>query len=1039
MRHHKALCLTMVIGMFLMAAVAFGQSTTGSLSGTVFAQDGDSALPGAQMTAVHEPTGTRYTSITDASGRFRILNVRVGGPYTVSAAMDSFRMQEKGDVFVKLGEDTYLTFGMQLDTVTETLTVVSESSLINPSRMGSTSSVSSEAIQSLPTISRNLNDFARTNPFFTVGSENEDPDAISVAGRNSRYNNITIDGSVNNDLFGLSDSGTPGGQAGTTPISLDAIQELQLVLTPFDVRQGGFSGGGINAVTRSGSNKLAGSVFYFTRDDSNVGDGPDQLGDFGEFSEDQYGFRLGGPIKQDKAFFFLNADIEERTTPTGFSIDGSSGQAFGFVPEAQAFRQSLIDRYGYDPGGLGQQSKDNPSDKIFARVDFNLNDSHQLTVRHNYVDAGNDINRPNQFTYEFPSETYDFQTETNSTVAALNSVFGNDKFNEFRFAFQTIKDRRAGVGEPFPWIEIENVQPGNRREFEAGTEPFSTFNALDQDIIEIHNDFTWLKGDHTITIGTHNELFTFDNLFVQNGFGSYEFANLSDFLADNPTARRYQRQFANPGQNPVATFDVSQLGFYIGDQWAAADNLSLTFGLRVDIPLFPDSPTRNPVTENLYGFRTDVIPDGNEMISPRFGFNWDPEGNGKGQLRGGLGIFSGRTPFVWVSNQFTNNGIVFTNLQAFGVEFNPDPFNQPGIDDLPSAGASTQEVNLIDPDFEFPQVLRISLAYDRELPWWGLVGSIEMVFSDSRKEIDYRNLNIVQTGETTFDGRPIYTNVSSDFSGAYLITNTGEGEATNIAIKIEKPYRNGLWGYISYANADSTVVNEGTSSRAVSNWQFQEAIDPNDAGASHSDFEVEHRFNASASYQFNRDGRWPTTVSAFYNLQSGRPYSNIFGFSFPSINQDRFGNNDLVFVPASANDVIITNGTWEQLDAFIRSDSGMDAARGGIQGRNTSEAPWNHSLDLHIAQEIPTGGRSHLELTFDIVNLMNLIDKNSGVLRYANFNTITPYNFEGIDEATGKPIISLDDIVLDGDPGARWTLHNINSRYRLRLGVRWSF
>ena len=484
------LCVAVLAAALVAGAVPAGAQgiTTGAIAGLVTAQDG-SALPGAVINAVHEPTGTRYSAVTREDGRFRILNVRVGGPYKIDAAMDGFRTQEDNNAFVKLGETLDLDFTLSLDTVSETVTVVGTSSaLINSSKTGATSQVSTEALETLPTIGRGFEDFARTNPFFSVSAENEDPNAISVAGRSSRYNNIQIDGAVNNDLFGLADQGTPGGQADTTPISLDAVQELQLVLAPFDVRQGGFSGGGVNAITRSGTNKFQGSVYAFSRDDSLVGNDNENLGDFGTFSDDQYGFRLGGPISQDKVFFFINGEITEKETPTGWSLDGSSGQQFGVVgganalDEAAAFRQALIDRYGFDPGFLNEQVRDTPSDKFFGRVDFNLNDSNNLTVRHNFVDAANDINRPSSRTYEFPSETYDFQSETNSTVAQLNSVFGPNTFNEFRFTYQTIRDSRGGIdGTRFPWIEIERVfdfETGARLgEFEAGTEPFSTRNA----------------------------------------------------------------------------------------------------------------------------------------------------------------------------------------------------------------------------------------------------------------------------------------------------------------------------------------------------------------------------------------------------------------------------------------------------------------------------------------------------------------------------------------------------------------------------------
>jgi hypothetical protein len=1013
--------------------------TTGSISGVVSNQDGATTLPGAQISASHVPTGTRYEAITQNDGRFRIIGVRVGGPYTVTASMDGFEPQEQTDLAVPLGEDLFLQFRLPLASITETVDVIASSELINPYRTGNTSSVSAQEIEMLPTIGRRLEDYTRTNPFASVAQTNEDPQVTSVLGRSGRYNNIQIDGAVNNDLFGLADGGTPGGQADVSPISLDAIAEIQVGITPFDVRQGGFSGGAINAVTRSGTNAYHGSVFFFSRDDSLVGDGPDFLGEVGTFEEDQYGFRIGGPIKTDKIFFFANAELTEKSQPTGISLDGSGGQAFAngtLVAQAQLFRQTLIDRYGFDPGGLAQNIRDTPSDKFFGRLDFNLNTSNTLTLRHNFIDAENDINRPGSFSYEFPSETYAFDSETNSTVGQWNSVIGSTMFNELRITNQRIRDRRAPRGGlAFPWIEIENTVPGNRLEFEAGSEPFSTNNELDQDILEITNDFTWLRGNHTFTFGTHNELFSFRNLFIQNGFGSYQFATLDDFVAGRP-ARAYDFTVVNEGRAPAQEFDVNQLGFYAGDQWRATPQLTLVYGVRVDIPLFPDDPSSNPRTQALYGFRTDELPSGKELISPRIGFNWDIKGDGEQQLRGGVGIFAGRTPYVWISNNYAATGIEQTRLTAFGVPFNPDPFNQPLV-----GSGTTGEFNLIDPDFEFPQALRYNVGYDRQLPWGGLVGSVELIVSDSLEEIDYKDLNLVQTGTLPFDGRPVFgARVDPTVTAAYLITNTSEGESTNIAVKLERPLRDNVSWFASYTYGDSESVNDGGSSRAVSNYQFNESIDPNNAEVGRSDFEVEHRFNAGATYYADWGGsKWGTSFGVFYNHQSGRPFSYIFGNQpSGSINGDRYFDNDLVYVPATENDVVVEGGaTWAQLDAFISSQECLDANRGGIAPRNCGTGPWTHSLDLRVAQDVPIGSWSKLQVTAEIENLANLFDEDAGVVRYINFSTVEPFSIAGVT-ADGKPRYGLSGFVTNPalDP---FTTSSIRSRWRAKLGLRWSF
>ena len=1063
------LCLAAVAALVLAwTPVAHAQGvTTGAISGRVTDSEGG-ALPGTTVTAVHTPTTTRYVVVTRPDGSYLIANVRVGGPYTITASLEGFATQEKTDFFVRLGQDLRVEFTLELGAIEETVTVVGQAdSLFSSSRTGAASNVSLEEIENLPTLGRGFEDFARTNPFMTVQQSNAGPSAISVAGRNTRYNNIQIDGAVNNDLFGLADSGTPGGQTETTPISLDAIQELELVVADFDVRQGGFSGGGVNAITRSGSNAWKGSVFYFTRDQGWVGDLADEDGgEFGTFEEDQYGFRLGGPISRDRVFFFVNGEFTDKTTPLGVSLDGGSGlqvtsrlpdgTRVDLVPEANLFRQTLIDRYGFDPGGLAEDTRDIPSDKLFGRLDFNISQSQQLTLRHNYVDAANDINFPSVTAYEWPSEAYTITDETNSTVAQLNSVFGSNAFNEARVSLQTIKDRRAGRGGvAFPWIEIEDVLgPANiinntgdsgRIEFEVGTEPFSTENALDQDILEITDDFTWIRGDHTFIIGTHNELFTFENLFIQNSFGAYQFSTLDAFL-NNAPARQWDFTIVPPGQARAQKFDVTQVGLYFGDQWAVRPNLSLTYGLRVDVPYFPDEATRNPFTEATYGLRTDEMPDGEQLWQPRIGFNWDVGGTARRQFRGGAGIFAGRTPYVWISNSYARTGIEQQFITVFNaVPFNPDPTGQQVPAGVP---VSIGEFNLIDPDFKFPQVMRFNLAYDHELPWWGLIGTVEAIYADSMEEIDYRNVNLRQVSVMPFDGRPVFERVDPGVTGAFLITNTSEGEATNVALKLEKPAGRGLFGFLAYVYGDSTVVNEGTSSRAVSNWQFQEAVDPNNAETSPSDFEVEHRLSASASYRFNPLTKWPTTVSLFYNHQSGRPYTYLLGtsFTFPSagphpsipgtddfsFNGDTGFSNDLFYVPSGPDDVVIVGGgTFEELNAYIESEECLRDHRGGIAPRNCGAGPWSSTLDVRLAQQLPIG-YGNLEVTLDVLNLANLFDEDSGLVRFVNFGTTTVANLEGVT-ADGRPIYSLRNLETPIE------LDNERSRWRAKLGLRWTF
>lgn len=1008
--------------------------TTGRLSGRIVSEADGAALPGAQVEAVHLPTGTRYDALTRNDGRFDILNVRVGGPYTVTARMSGFVDTVRNEVFVALGEEVNLQIPLPIETVQETLTVVGEQSpIINPSATGVANNVSVQTIEALPVVQRSIQEIAKLSPYFAAFGNGGEETVVAVAGRNNRYNNIQIDGAVNNDVFGLSGTGTPGGVAETQPISYDAIQELQLLVSPYDVRQGGFSGGGINAITRSGTNAWTGSVYWYNRDEGLVGEGPFDE-DLGAFAEDEYGGRVGGPLIRDKAFFFLSGEVSELERPTGFAADGSAPQNFDNPAALAEMRDILINQYGFDPGGLGEFQRVTPSDKLFGRIDYNVAANHQLVLRHNWVDATNDIIRPNTRFWDFPSWNYNFDSETNSTVGQLNSVLSNNLFNEFRITNQTIRDNRFG-DDPFPAVTVEF---GDGTEATAGVENFSTANRLDQDIIELSNEVNWILGDHQLTIGTANEFMEFENLFIRNAFGNYEFQSLEDF--QRGWASQYEFSFAASGNpNEAAQFEVQKLGAYAGDRWQINPNLNLVYGLRFDVPYFPDDPAYNPAIDETFGFRTDEVADGNLQWSPRLGFNWDISGDGSQQLRGGVGYFTGRPPYVWISNQYGNTGVDFFRFTArvngpIGpdnhIAFRPDPNDQYTDPAELGVQASTNEVNIIDPDFEYPSVLRASLGYDRELGFFGLIGSAEVLWSEVEQDIHYQNINLRPTGQTAFDGRPRFTTLDRDLGSAILLTNTGKGDTLNATLKIERPFRNGWYAMGAYTYGESNAVNPGTSSQAISNWRFLPTKgDPNQDVNARSQFEIEDRFIANASYTFDYGSGWGTTISAFYNAQSGQPYSLMFN---GDINGDGQFGNDLLYVPGSCDEVIITNGDCGQLQSLFDAVEGTQA--GQIVDRNHATAPWIHRLDLKLAQKLPVT-RYNMELTLDLLNAANLFDSDSGVVEFVQFGTFQAVRFNGIDEATGKPLYQLQF----QDPDDRFTVDDLRSRWQAKLGLRFNF
>ena len=831
--------------------------TTGTISGVVVDQQGG-LLPGATATAVHVETGTSYSAVTQLDGRFSILSVRVG-TYKVKASLSGFKDQEMSDVLVALGEERILNFKLELASIATAITVVGAAPPIDTTRAGAGANIDSAVKELMPTIARSLTDVTRTNMYFNPNGFNEDTPGSAVAGRSQRYNSIQIDGAVNNDLFGLaSAAGVPGGNAGTQPISLDAIQEIQLVVSPYDIRQSGFSGGGINAITKSGSNNIRGTAYYFGRDENLVGKGITNT-PISAFGDKQYGFSLGGPIKQNRAFYFGTYEGGRKLTPTGFSVAGS-GVQFGQEAAIDRYLSILQNTYGYDVGAPAKDefSRDTVNDKFFVRADFNVKDQHQLTIRHNFVDANNDVGTPSATGYRTPDNFYDFRSQTNATVGQLTSRFGTS-VNEARVAYTRIRDRRGGQEfetQRFPTVEV--VLSGSLT-ITSGREPNSTANELDQNILEITDDLTMVRGDHTFTLGTHNEFFAFRNLFIRDNFGRYRFSSLD--LFEQGLAQQYDYSFsATSDPKQAAKFDVNHYGFYAGDQWRARTNLTITGGMRVDIVRFGNKPTANPAAITNFGYATDEVPN-TTLYSPRVGFNWSPKHDPTEQIRGGIGLFAGRPPYVWISNQFGNTGIDFTRIGASNnnnnrIPFVPDPDNQPRTVTGASAGSFTNEIDLIDPDFKYPSIMRGNLSYDRKLPY-GLYGTVELLWSNTVNDIRYENLNLQQVGTQPLDGRPRYAlNVVPTLSNVLFLTNTSQGDQWSLGFDVKRPFSNGFYISGSYIYGQSRTVADGTRDQAVSVWGgIYVPGDPNEPILATSDYDPGHRITITSSYDM-RTARW---------------------------------------------------------------------------------------------------------------------------------------------------------------------------------------
>lgn len=1117
MRHSVlSLCASAIMGLGVFSGTVIPVQlhaqgvTSGGITGTVKAANGG-VVAGAKIIAIHIPTGTRFGANAKANGTFTINNVRVGGPYTIKATAVGYGESSLSGQFVKLGQNLKITMALSEKAVaTDEITVTAQKGVFGASRTGAQTNISKEQLNNFPTISRSFQDFAKFTPqVVSTGA------GVSVAGKNNRYNNIQIDGSNYTDLFGLGSAGTPGGQANTNPVSLDAIDEFQVLVAPFDVRQGRFTGAGINAITRSGTNKFEGSAYWFTRNQAMISDLSitrknivnNNLLDpgtkdttitttFNNFNELQTGVRLGGPIIQDKLFFFANAEFTSRVQPVDNISLTQNSRAKQIDSIAQLVSSHLTSKYGYNAGQLTGFEITRPSTKVFARLDWNIDDNNRLTFRNNYVSAYDDNYSTTVTSARFSDRNYRFNNSQNSTVLELNSSLGDGMHNELIVGYTRIRDFREVTGKPFSAITVNDVSMGTNVGVQFGSEEFSNFNKLDQDVIEITNNFTMSLGDnHTLTIGTQNEIFSFRNLFIRDAYGTYRFNSYSDFVAGNAAA--VSMSFARPGfpKDWAAEFGAMQLGAYIQDDIKVSDNFKVNIGLRVDVPVFPDAPSYNTKAENAFvntasvtyatngngsiryandstktlGWKTSEMPQSALLFSPRVGFNWDVNGDQSLQVRGGAGIFTGRVPFVWISNHYGNTGVEIARLTLSTagtdtVRFNPNIANtlSENLKDTTKI-ASTTELNLTGNNFKMPQTFRMNLGLDYKLPE-DIIMTIDGMYSMNLNEIAYTDLNLGERRDTTqfgttlpgnrgvfgiYNGRNTtarFLDGRKNFTNVILLNNTDMGYSYNMSVQLQKSWKSGLDLMAAYTHSASYDINSGLSSQAVSQWRFNYIQDnPNTPTLARSYFDIPHRLIASAAYRIELAPEVALKASLFYEGRSGQPFSYVYD---GDLNSDGQTGNDLMYVPKDKNDIALISGTarandatYDALDRYITNDDGLNAARGTIIERNAAREPWNNRMDLRIAADIrnPFADGHNLEVSLDIINLGSnayrfVPNQSDAMLRFEGLaRTGNTFGANGAELPVGTPMFSYRD---KENP---YQYSDLLSRMQMQLGIRYSF
>ena len=1019
----------------LVAMSATAQSTTASLQGFV-TDDNGKPLVGATVVATHLPTETVYGTITDKNGAYHLQGMRVGAPYEVEFSFVGYKDKKYSDIALSLGEKEHLDVSLSDTQAIDAVVVTSEK--FKASRMGAGEAFHRDLIERTPTVSRSIDDITRLAPQAMVSKDG----GISIAGMNSRYNSFQIDGTASNDMYGLTSTGTNGGLAGANPIPLDAISDIQVVTAPFDVRQGGFSGGGINAITKSGTNTLSGTAYAYYNDQNFYGRSPLNGAKLAEQRTQIYGVSLGGAIVKNKLFFFLNGEFDIDASPSSYYV-GDSGCN---ITEADA--KSISERFyaltGYDGGGYGRQMLNKRTGSLIARLDWNISSRHNLTLRYNFLDARKDEFVSSATLLRFNGEGYTSTADTHSVVAELNSRVSEKMFNEFRVGYTRVHDGRDAMsGKKYPYVEIRKMGDADNTSVYIGTDPFSVMNDLVQNTVTVTDNFSYYADAHTITIGTHNEIFNSKCLYMMNALGAYTYDSLDDFLADN--ASKYVRNY--PVGDPATNITSAQFGLYIQDEWNASPRFSMTYGLRADIPVIFGNPPTNEAFNSSeiarkYGIITNQVPRPTVLFSPRVGVRWQiaESANASTLLRGGVGIFSGRIPFVWISNCFANTGMTqrgYTLNGASVPKFGEEPSGSVGANSNPM-------INIVAKDFRYPQVARATLALEQEFKGWHFM--IEGIFSKSINDLLITNLTAQDKGAKFYavnsalanehNTTTVYDSSSKgEFSSVYLLSNTSKGYGYSVSASVSKSFRFGLSLYAAYTFAHSYSVMDGISAQAMNAWSRNYSSASNAQGLSYSLFDVPHKVTASLSYSKRYGKLFGTTVSLLYQGYSGMRYSLTYASKL-DVNNDTAQNNTTLYIPTEAELQAMTFASESDRQAFadyIENSSVLRHSRGKFLDRNALQTPFEHHLDLHIAQDFYFSAESSrkVQISLDIINLGSLLSKDWGASYYTSHYRLSPIEVREVmtdEKGNRTPKYSF--------VGGEVSRNDLLSRWRMQVGVR---
>jgi outer membrane receptor for ferrienterochelin and colicin len=1042
------------------SAPAFAQQTSAAVGGRVTEESG-APVAGAEVTILHAESGTTSRTTTDASGRYSARGLRVGGPYVITIEKDG-QVDVQSNVYLQLGDvnsvDGMLASAQQLDTVE--VVGVSEASVFSPDKMGTGTNVSQQQIEALPSAGRNIQDLIRLDP--RVAQVSKADGAISAGGQNTRFNSIKIDGVSASDTFGLEANNLPTRRQ---PVSIDAIEAISIDLANYDVTISGATGAIVDAVTKSGTNEFSGSVYGAYRNDSMVGDDPEG-NDFNGFDDEStYGFTLGGPIIQDTLFFFVNYEKFDQSAP-GPNV-ANSPLGFGTVTMADLDEAARIARevWGFDAGSL-LSNADTEMEEYAAKFDWNINDNHRASFRYSNLEQSTlRIQGISNTGISLSSHWFNHDKSVESYVGQLFSDWNDIFSTELKLSYRDYAAvRTPSVLAPSIGIGMGTPTASGRASgpyINIGTETNTHYNILETETLNAFLAGTLILGDHELKFGIDFDSNDIYNLYGPQQFGVYTFNSLADFAAGNFSAYTLRQPLPGRGVDSIAAaYTHDRLGYFIQDNWYVTDNLTVTYGVRIDTPKISDRPEFNQQIFDLYGYDNSVTLDGKELVQPRFGFNYNFNTVRPTQLRGGFGLFQGAAAEVWLGNSFSATGSNFVQYEQYidqqgtweDLEFSPDPFNQP----VPgSAANSLTSVNIMDPDLKQPSVWKANLALDHELPWWGMVASAEILLTEAETALYYNRLDVGTPTAIGPDGRMLFWRNPSSFSGArgnrpsgigdvIVVSPTGKGHTEQFTVGLTKPLTpESEWGWsLHYTYTDAKDVSPLTSSTATSNWNNNPLFQANDEVLSRSSYEIKDRITGTATWSRNLFGDNKTTVSAFYEGRSGRPFSYVYD---GDLNGDSRGFQDLFYVPTGPGDVAFSGGAAmeEAFFEWLEGEEDLHRYRGKVVPRNSGTAGFVHSFDLRIAQELPGFFDGHKsELWLDIMNIGNLINDDWGhIYDYGFFATKNVTRVTGINDA-GQYIYNFDParVTQPGVANENADAQNLGvSQWSVQVGFRYRF